>query len=363
MKILRKAPVLSAVVLFAIRASAQVKGSTFSFPNLPTTTQNTAGNSKATNTPQTTDPKASVTSGAITGSGSQTSTGSVPSITGSSANNGGALPTGLPTLTGAFTIVPPSVPPTANAPYMQTSKLPEGTVFIAVGAILGFLAMSMLLSRGLVAWSLHRSVKRAALQQDTVDSKAFIRTPGLSPPTFYNYSDRDSSISLSGLGHKSGKKGARPNTSQGGGAATSNLFFSPTAGAANAGLPNPGNRGSNYLPAGYYAASAAAAGAGQSHVPLGAGHGPSISLSHLGQQGQGYARARNMGPSPPDSPAFGATDSGHMTSRSTLDLNRSYGANERAPSAFLEDLIDGENAQHGPGKGQQRAGAKSPHRY
>lgn len=298
----------------------------------------------------------------ITGSGSSVSaTGSIPTITGgSSATTGGALPTGLPTLTGGYKIVAPSVPPTSNAPYMQVSNLPEGTVFIVVGAILGFLAMSVLLWRGLVAWSLHRSVKRAAAAQYNPDTKTLFRTP---PAPFYKYSDRDSTISLSALGAKGAKKGGRPPTAPGA-ASASSLFFSPTAGAAGAGgLANPGNRGSNYLPAGYYAAGASQPGNGQGMTHIGQGHGAAISLSNLGPARDGYARARSMGTTPPDSPAFRPQSSGaqgHAYGASSSTLNLNANGEVRAPSAYLEDLFDGENAPPLPGHGRHES---SPQRF
>jgi len=226
---------------------------------------------------------------------------------------------------------------------MQNSNLPDGTVFIVVGAILGFMAACVLFWRGLVHWTLHRSVQRAASVQMMDDKKELFRTPP-PPAPFYNYSDRDSTISLGGLGNKS-KKSNRPGT--GGAASTSNLFFSPTAGAVGAGL-GAGNRGSNYLPSGYYAAGASAAGNGQGQVPIGGpGHGHGISMSTLRPESQGYGRARSLGHSPPDSPGLSA-DRSHMASSSTLNLNQAYGGNERAPSAYLEDLIDGDNTTPPP---------------
>ena len=317
-------------------------------------TASTTGSGSGTNSATTTGTQSSQSSVVITGSGSSGSaTGTIPSITGgSSATTGGALPTGLPTLTGGYKIVAPSVPPTSNAPYMQVSNLPEGTVFIVVGAILGFLAMSVLLWRGLVAWSLHRSVKRAAAAQYNPDTKTLFRTP---PAPFYKYSDRDSTISLGALGAKNAKKGGRPPTAPGA-ASTSSLFFSPTAGAAGGGgLANPGNRGSNYLPAGYYAAGASQPGNGQGMAHIGQGHGGAISLSNLGPARDGYLRARSMGTTPPDSPSLGAQSSGphghtHGASSSTLNLNAI--GEVRAPSAYLDDLFDGENAPPVPGHGR-----------
>jgi len=370
MRFARKAPLISVALTVSILAMSATAADSV-LPNLSSAAQSAAA--AATNTASNAPPASNTQSGSkgsntaavsvkesTTGkNGNQQSTSiqsstvvisntgavisslseTVPIITGgSSATTGGALPTGLPTLSGAFKIVPASVPPTAGAPFMRVSHLPEGTVFIAVGAILGFLAMSVLLWRGLVAWSLHRSVKRAAMHQNMADTKAHFRTPAA---PFYNYADRDSTISLSGLVHKGGRKGGRPTTAAGA-QSTSSLFFSPTAGAANAGLNNAGNRGSNYLPAGYYAAGASAPGNGQGMAHIGSGHGNSISLSNLGPQRDGYSRARSMGPSPPDSPAIG-----HGNSSSTLNLNVPPGE-QRAPSAYLEDLFDGDST-HGAG--------------
>ncbi|OCL06964.1 hypothetical protein AOQ84DRAFT_223326, partial [Glonium stellatum] len=90
--------------------------------------------------------------------------------------------TGLPTIAGAGipTVI---VPDTANAPFMQKSNLPDGTVFICVGAALGFMGAAILAWRGLVAWSLHRSVQRAALAQNLADSKTLLHGPGGGNPT------------------------------------------------------------------------------------------------------------------------------------------------------------------------------------
>ncbi|RDL41364.1 uncharacterized protein BP5553_01343 [Venustampulla echinocandica] len=298
------------------------------------------------------------TTAVITGSETQaTDTKPIPTITGdeTTGTDGGPLPTNMPKLEGAFTIVPASVPPTHDAPYMQASTLPEGTVFIAVGAILGFMAMSVLLWRGLVAWSLHRSVKRAAQQQNMSDTKALFSTPAA--PFYKDYHDRESTISLSGLGHRP-RKGNRPPTSNGP-APTSSLFFSPTAGAAAAGgLANQGNRGSAYLPAGYYAAGAASPGNAQSHVSI--GQGPAISMSNLGPGAPGYARRSMVNPSPPDSPSL-LGNRGNMASSSTLNLTSGYGGDQRAPSAVLDDLFDAEGAP--PVPGHQRVPSGGHHRY
>lgn len=359
MRLLRGTP-LASIALFAINAAAQSSGT--DLPNLSSATA-AAASSAAANTASTTPAattSAAATSatsavpstGVITGSGTAGASISASSITGSATEtDGGELPTGLPTLKGQYTIVPASVPPTQNAPYMQTSKLPEGTVFIVVGAILGFMAMSVLLWRALVAWSLHRSVKRAAMQQNMSDSKALFRTPVA--PFYKDHHDRDSTISLSGLGPKGGKKGTRPTTAPGANSASS-LFFSPTAGAAAGGLNTAGNRGSNYLPAGYYAAGAASPGNSQSHISIGQ-HGPNISMSNLGPASANYGRTRSIGPSPPESPSL-VGSRGHMASSSTLNLTQGYGGEQRAPSAYLEDLFDGETGPPVPGHNNNGSG-------
>jgi hypothetical protein len=88
----------------------------------------------------------------------------------------------------------------------------------------------------------------------------------------------------------------------------------------------------------------------------GQGHGSSISLSNLGPQ-QGYSRARSIDHGVPDTTPY-ASQAG-MTSSSTLNLNRGYGGEERAPSVYLDDLFDGEEPL--PLPGHQRVNSASPH--
>ncbi|PBP25118.1 hypothetical protein BUE80_DR004075 [Diplocarpon rosae] len=313
-----------------------------------------------TTTPPTSAAQASAAAAvtpAITSSETPSEASRTASITGTAtATTGGGL-SGLPKLSNAIQPVTATIPPTANAPFMKQSNLPEGTVFIVVGSILGFMALSVLLWRGLVAWSLHRSVQRASQNQNMADTKAMFRTPPPAAP-FYKYSDRDSSVCVSGMAARGGKRPARPTTANGG-ADRASLFFSPTAGAAGGGLNQPGNRGSSYLPAGYYASGSAAAANGSSQIHLGQGQS-AISLTNLKSDSQGYSRARSVGPSPPDSP-FSVGERAHMASSSTLNLSHGYGGNERAPSAYLEDMFDSDHAP--PMPGQDRAHSNSPARH
>lgn len=270
---------------------------------------------------------------------------------GPSASAGGGL-TGLPKIPGGFTVMAAQVPDTRNAPYMQVSDVPQGTVFIAVGAILGAFLLGLMLWRLISAWALQRNVKRAAAAggQDTKKLLNF-RAPDV-PMGMYKYSDRDkeSTLSLAKLA-KSPNKGGRPGTGGGGPASTphQSLFFSPTAGnAGGTSLLNPAsNRGSAYLPSGYYAAGAAAPGNGTGMAHIG-GAGM---LGGLAPQMAGYSRTRSMGTTPPDSPGMGAVDrrmGDGVVSTSTLDLNRV--PQGRAPSAYLEDLFDQDPSQF-PGGG------------
>ncbi|KAI4868361.1 hypothetical protein F4820DRAFT_138288 [Hypoxylon rubiginosum] len=226
----------------------------------------------------------------------------------------------LPTLPGQYSYPDPTVPPTSNAPFMQPSSVPEGTVFIAVGAILGAFGAAVLIWRAVVACLLHRSVKKAALAQQIANDKASF--PPTSAP-FYKYTDHASSASLgnamSGRGVRRTTRGPIPSATP----SQSNLFFSPTAPAGSGG----GNRESRFLPSGFYAA-----GAGSPQQS----HGHSISLTNLRPE----SRGRPLGYTPPESPSLAPRSdiSRRNLSASSLNLNRPPSG--RAPSAYLEDLLD-----------------------
>jgi hypothetical protein len=212
-----------------------------------------------------------------------------------------------------------TVPPTNNAPFMRHSSAPDGTVFIAVGAILGALGLGILLWRLIVGILLHRSVERAAKAQHDETAKTGFPAP---PAPFYKYTDTGSTMSLSaGRGVRRTTRGPALSSTP----SASNLFFSPTAAASGNGA---GNRGSSFLPSGFYAAGTSSPG-GQ--------HENNISLTNLRPDSRGYfgpPSRHTLNPSPPESPSFqGRRD----ISNSTLNLNRP--PSQRAPSAFLEDLL------------------------
>lgn len=320
-------PTLSLVLLLASLMAGQVVA------QAATTTENTDTTTAAatTNGATTATDTAAATTGQTTAqTTAQTtdtsSTDSLPPLTTSTSSTDT-----LPTLTSAatsstYSIPVATVPPTENAPYMRQSNLPEGTVFIAVGAALGFIGLSVLAWRALVAWSINRSVRRASMEQAQQESKTLLRHKRRSRRHSRHRSHRPkdgTSVSMEKLSpsHRHSHMGA----SKGPGAQSS-LFYSPTAGA---GLNPAANRASTYLPAGYYSAGAAAPGGGHS---------------------------RNLGPSPPGSPSLppssGAdapqTRASHLgASSSTVNLNAP--PQGRAPSAYLEDLFENHAPAGHPG--------------
>ena len=289
-----------------------------------------------------------------TESSAPSSTESLPSLTSSSATSYDGI-TDAPTIGGQYPS--PTVPPTADAPFMQKSSLPEGTIFICVGAVLGFFAACVLAWRGMVMWLLHRSVKRSAnlhhsayLPLGVGDKKSKSRRTSNTP--FYDLGP-ESAMSLDQLG-ASGRAGQRNSSLP-----NSSLFFSPTAGA---GMQTPTNRGSGYLPAGYYAAGNSAPGGGSGMTHLGGG-GNGLSRNSLGPQSGGYQRAGSIGPSPPRSPSlppsrhseipYGnrpVSHAGLTTQSNASNLTLNVPPQGRAPSAYLEDLFENYPPGHIPGQ-------------
>jgi hypothetical protein len=265
----------------------------------------------------------------LAGSSAET-TGTPPSL--STTDDSAGLPklTDLPTLSDGYNYPAPSVPPTAKAPYMQHSNLPEGTVFIAVGAALGFFALVIIAWRVLVAWSINRSVRRSATKgYNAVGDSSYDKSDRGKAGLYGSVAPVGSTMSLEKLVSSnrtgtSGSKGARENT---------NLFFSPTAGA---GMHTPGNRNSGYLPSGYYASGTAAPGGGTGMTTVG---GPGDRGSKRRPHSGIYASTRQLDSSPPGSPDMRPSTAGMSTRDSRSSLNLSTTTNNRAPSTYLDDLM------------------------
>lgn len=261
-------------------------------------------------------------------SGSASSTGTTADLPGLSTS----LPvlTGLPTLPGGYNYPSPTVPPTANAPYLHQSNLPQDLVFIVVGAVIAFAAFVILAWRALVAWSINRSVRNAATASysHTGDLKGEWRKPsGLGP---YGGAPMGSVMSLEKLGTGS-KHGTSNSKSQ---APNPSLFFSPTAGTGT--HTYNGNRASTYLPSGYYNAGTAAPAGGTGMTTIGGGGDRG---SKLRSQSGAPVTARVSDPSPPESPDFRPSTGGASIGDSKSSVHLSLSRN-RTPSLYLEDLMN-----------------------
>ncbi|KAF2652260.1 hypothetical protein K491DRAFT_605306 [Lophiostoma macrostomum CBS 122681] len=317
----------------------------------------------------------------------QPSTTDAPSSTEASSTSNTAdstvtHPTDLPTFAGYGT---PDmvVPDTSNAPFMQKSNLPDGTVFICVGAALGAFLAAVLIWRGMVAWSLHRSVQRAAMAQNLADHKAMMDAPGRKRG-MYNVVGGNSTLSLDRLSAAPTgiSRPSKPFTSDkntGTPPKNTSLFFSPTAGGTG-GVRDSVNRSSTYLPAGYYQTGSAQPASGSPVTHVG-GHGHHLSTHSL--QTPGNRMSTRSGISPPLSPSLPPSSRGYDRARPSNDNLSMYNRNSvatlgtpgtsrglyghehgnvsqlslnvpggssvaggRAPSTYLEDLF--ENHGNGP---------------
>jgi hypothetical protein len=354
-------PTTHSILLFLLSNSALAQ---LNLPKLGDTTSTGATNAPTTNTAAATTTTNSglntVTAtntdsqATTTGTNSQiTSTGTLPKL-GTTTTTTSAQASDLPKLTttsydgiaapprlsGFFSYPAPSVPPTANAPYMQHSSLPDGTVFIIAGAVLGFCFFLFLLWRGLVILSLRRSMKRAKNLYG--EPKGAGERKSMLPPFYQDNAHRASVIPLDPLTSSGKKKGASINPSA--------LFFSPTAGAGMHTNPTAPNRGSAYLPAGYYDPARSMFGESDSTTAL---TGRPMSMADftsdiapkteyrrsMVEPSASYRNSRmeSPGPSPLISPQlpYGMGNDAGMSSNSLL--TRSDG---RSPSAYLDDLFD-----------------------
>ena len=300
---------------------------------------NTDANDAATTDAATTDDATATTASETTGTNTE-STSSTESTTSSTS-------TSIPVVT---------VPPTADAPYMQTSSTPEGAVFIAVGAVLGFFGLAVLAWRGLVAWSVNRSVRQAAMMHSS-ETKGLLRSrrkrstvrsrgPSGSNMPFGKPGGGAAGGASGGYqrhrsGSGSGSHGPPPKTSKVVPSSNSGLFFSPTAGAR---MYSSSRRPPVYHPSGYHAAPGG--DATQSPPYRQTYNNPNAYYSH--------SRGQSGASSPPTSPILYPTGvydtharypmsrpmSSDNTSNSSLNLNHASPPQGRAPSEYLEDLFD-----------------------
>lgn len=297
-----------------------------------TTTSETDTTTAAAATTTTSSDDATSTTSAAAMPTLSTSTKASDMPTLSSTSNAAGAGTAIPTYPAA------TVPPTSNAPYMQKSSMPDGTVFIAVGAILGAFGLAILLWRAIIAWQLHRSVEKAAMAQQLANDKATFPVPA-----FYKYSDHDSAPNVgSGRGVRRSARGPVPSSTP----SQTNLFFSPTAAPGanpresvyrdspnrDSSYRDSSYRDSRFLPAGFYAAGQA------SPQNVDGADGSSISLNNLRPESRGHARGLSSHTNP-DSPGFGPQRSHLARDVSSSSVNLNAAPDGRAPSAYLDDLL------------------------
>jgi len=368
------APITSSALLLLLAATANAASAkTQQTTDTDSTAQETATQAGSasqvtvTSLPNLSSDGSAATSSGSGAAGSSLSITDAPSITTSGIQF--SLTGSVPTIAGVGPVTQ-IVPDTAGAPFMQKSNLPEGSVFIIVGAILGFMGMAILAWRLIIAWSLRklyqraqeleelemeeasdvnndadRSVQRAA-KRDYTDLKEKPNRKGV----YGKGGDPLSTVSLDRLNpsHRTSEPPRLSRSSHGrppaganpAAARNSNLFFSPTAGAGTHSMPSSSplstNRSSTFLPAGYYSSpSASSPAGGAATTVLGSGPPPLPTdapsrLSHLNPLSSGAARAgytaqRNFGPSPPASPVLPAT-------RRSGDDMRRYGGGGDASS-------------------------------
>ncbi|PYH43399.1 uncharacterized protein BP01DRAFT_358651 [Aspergillus saccharolyticus JOP 1030-1] len=309
-----------------------------------TTTTTSVG---STTESATTSSSSSSSSKSTTSSSSQTSSTTSASTTSTNTDTSSTSTTSASSLssTDGYPVV--TVPPTADAPYMQKSNIPEGTLFIAVGAVLGAIGLAILAWRGIVAWSVNRSVRQAAMTRSS-ESKSLLRSKRRKSRTRRS-SSAGPGVALDKLGgagnhqhHGHSHHSHRHHRTSKGPSANSGLFFSPTAGMQH----GSGTRRSSYLPAGYYNANNAG-----STPRAQDGRYSAADLTGLdGPQAQGYTPTRS-GPSPPESPGLPQYHDQQNTpprrsarrshvEASTSTLNLASPPTGRTPSAYLEDLFD-----------------------
>ncbi|KAK9457578.1 hypothetical protein V1511DRAFT_445807, partial [Dipodascopsis uninucleata] len=298
----------------------------------------------------------------ITSSASATSkTTTVIVITASNTYNDGSSSTSmyvLPTYSSSMIAHPtPTIPYTADNPFIHQSSAPEGTVFIAVGSIIGGIVLAVLGWRALVAYSLHKSISQASRVPYSIEHKSGANNRVGTSFFGGNKNHRRSQSNMAFVGRNStsfyaGGAGSAVSLDQltsTGRTVTDNrpltasyddhsampttaplfhgsTFYSPTAGAigmaAHGGAtlgaslsPAAGsNRSSTYLPAGFYGAQSSG-GAASSTASL-------------------TARYSNLTPSHGRSPS-----PAHIPSRASA-LNVPPVQGQRVPSAYLDDFLD-----------------------
>lgn len=252
---------------------------------------------------------------------------------------------------------------------MQKSSLPEGTFFIAVGATLAFLGACVLLWRAMVAWSINRSVKRSAMvsMEKTGHTSTYGAWNGSRKSSNLNgmatvkphfYKDIDGgSMSMENLTTtgKATKPHFRDSTTEHRSSTMpQDLFFSPTAHARESTMSQ--NRGSSYMPAGFYASSNAIPAGGAPSTTIGVPPAP-FAQQHKRQSTQGSEMSRSSLPYSRDSTTLrGVSRDGPLNSRDGFGAG---GGGLRAPPSRGSERFSGGHLYANPSSSSLMVGQSS----
>ncbi|KAK9388485.1 hypothetical protein V1515DRAFT_597011 [Lipomyces mesembrius] len=293
--------------------------------------------SKGTSTVSTTMADSATAFASVTASSSTTQ--AITITMPNTLNDGTASTTPLPRLSltssSTTTYPTPTIPFTNNNPFATESNAPEGTVFIAVGSVIGGIALAILGWRGLVAYSLHKSLKASSAAyvsepKGTGTSSGrggFFGSKRQNTGAYYS-TGAGSAVSLDQL-TSTGRavNNARPISAyddigvpRTGPSFNTSTFYSPTAGAMGMSAPMGNvlsglgtNRSSTYLPSGYYG------------VNNGASSSASLSVRY------------SSVPQNQRAPSPGAI----LRTESSLAMPQ-HG--QRVPSVYLDDLLDNDRS-------------------
>lgn len=288
-------------------------------------------------------------------SGSSKTTASTTSyaaivITASNTNNGGSQTgsfSGLPTLSSTGVPVPTIVIPTNEYnPFLKQQSVPEGTVFIAVGSILGAIAIAV------VAWNIALAIIN---RRNTRNFTEF----GVNPvPLMTEVTDTNNQGNNSGGGSGLESSGVgmfnanNKDSSRSRSMINSGLFFSPTAqvlssaNQQNSSMTNPSLTSSNGSTLGVGVMGAPGTSRASVYVPAGyydGTNGGAKSVRHMSMYSMSNVSVANTPPPRMPSASGYLMPSAGSSSRLSQNLQDEDFSQpkqtNRAPSAYLDDFL------------------------
>lgn len=285
-------------------------------------------------------------------------TGSMAKLSSTQTSNSmPAMPTLSSTSSTAVATPTVTVPSNSNNPFMRQSSLPEGTVFIAVGAILGgivvaifawHIALAFIHKRNLKKFTSTNQVYTAPFMDESKDF--YSDTPGTAGAgTFGGHAYRAGGTNRKSLVPGAGKDTENSASERTRSMINSGLFFSPTAEVMNsvnhanqtndsltssistAGVGIATNarssvpRASVYMPAGYYGGSQ--------------GGAPSMMSGGRSVRHMSMTNASMTGGPPPGGAGGRPGSSARMSHLNVGGGGPEVRESVRAPSAYLDDFL------------------------